>query len=148
MGAEQNHLCPLISYSSPAPPPFRARARVVLARTSEPPCFSVMAMPAIALGFSLAGSRRPSYVRAISRGSHSAASSGCARSAGTTAKVIVMGQAKPASACIAVMYRAARAVCASGSSLVQGSECNSFSTPICISLCHAGWNSTSSMRCP
>jgi len=90
-------------------------------------------MPAIALAFSPGGNKRGSYVRAIRRGSHSAASSGCARSAGTTAKVIVIGQQNPASACIAVMYSAARAVCAHGSSLVQGSECNPFSTPICIS---------------
>ena len=41
IGAEQNHLCPVISYSSAA----RGTARVVFARTSEPPCFSVMAMP-------------------------------------------------------------------------------------------------------
>ena len=46
-----------ISYSAPAPPPFSARATVVLARTSEPPCFSVIAMPAIAEPFSAAGMR-------------------------------------------------------------------------------------------
>jgi hypothetical protein len=41
MGCEQNHLCPVSSYQpSPA-----GSARVVLARTSEPPCFSVMAIP-------------------------------------------------------------------------------------------------------
>ncbi len=60
IGAEQNHLCPTISYSAPAPPPFSARATVVLARTSEPPCFSVIAMPEIALPFSLAAIRRGS----------------------------------------------------------------------------------------
>ena len=48
IGAEQNHLWPTISYSAPAPPPFSGRATVVLARTSEPPCFSVIAMPEIA----------------------------------------------------------------------------------------------------
>ena len=121
---------------------------MVLARTSEPPCFSVIAMPAIAEPFSAAGARRGSYVVAVTSGSHSAASSGWARSAGTTAKVIVIGQQKPASACIAVMYSAARAVCADGSSLVHGSECSSCSTPMLISWCQAGWNSTSSMRCP
>ena len=45
IGAEQNHLWPVISYSAPAPPPFSGLATVVLARTSEPPCFSVIAMP-------------------------------------------------------------------------------------------------------
>ena len=57
IGAEQNHLCPTISYSPPAPPPFRGVATVVLARTSEPPCFSVIAIPAIAEPFSEAGIR-------------------------------------------------------------------------------------------
>ena len=85
---------------------------------------------------------------AVTSGSHSAASSGWARSAGTTAKVIVIGHAYPASACIPVMYIAVRAACAAGSSLVQGSECSSCSTPIVISLCQAGWNSTSSIRLP
>ncbi len=36
------------------------RATVVLARTSEPPCFSVIAMPAIAEPFSLGGISRGS----------------------------------------------------------------------------------------
>ena len=44
-----------------------------------------------------------SYVRAVTSGSQIAASSGWPRRAGTTAKVIVIGHAKPASACIAVM---------------------------------------------
>src|ERR1700726_892652 len=122
IGAEQNHLWPVISYSPPAPPPLSAHARVVLARTSEPPCFSVIAIPVIALPFSVAGIRRGSYVVAVTSGSHVAASSGCARSAGTTANVIVIGQAKPASACIAVMYSAARPTCAAGSTLVHGNE--------------------------
>ena len=65
-------------------------AVVVFARTSEPPCFSVIAIP----------QKAPSI--AVRRGSHSAASSGSARSAGTAAKVIVTGQPKPASACAAV----------------------------------------------
>ena len=41
IGAEQNHLWPT---SSKAPSPIGV-ARVLLARTSEPPCFSVIAMP-------------------------------------------------------------------------------------------------------
>ena len=45
IGAEQNHLWPTISYSAPGPPPFSGVAVVVLARTSEPPCFSVIAIP-------------------------------------------------------------------------------------------------------
>ena len=45
MGAEQNHLCP-VSRWAPGPSAGTGSARVVFARTSEPPCFSVMAMPA------------------------------------------------------------------------------------------------------
>ena len=60
MGAEQNHLCPVISYGFPPPGVDRARAVVVFALTSDPPCFSVMAIPQSA----------PSSVRAVaSRGS-------------------------------------------------------------------------------
>ena len=50
IGAEQNHLCPVSR--QPSPP---CSARVVLARTSEPPCFSVIAMPTVAPDFSGAG---------------------------------------------------------------------------------------------
>ena len=60
IGADMNHLWPVTSYSPPGPPPFSGRATVVLARTSEPPCFSVMPMPASAPAFSLAGTLRPS----------------------------------------------------------------------------------------
>jgi hypothetical protein len=45
IGAEQNHLWPTSSYSAPGPPPLSGVAVVVLARTSEPPCFSVIAIP-------------------------------------------------------------------------------------------------------
>ena len=41
---------------------------------------------------------RERLVAAVSRGTHSSASSGCSRSAGTAANVIVSGQPKPASA--------------------------------------------------
>ena len=60
IGAEQNHLWPTISYSAPGPPPFSGRATVVFARTSEPPCFSVIAMPQSAPAFSAAGTSRGS----------------------------------------------------------------------------------------
>src|SRR5207245_4723240 len=43
IGAEQNHLCPESSYS----PPPRGTARDELARRSEPPCLSVIAMPVV-----------------------------------------------------------------------------------------------------
>ena len=60
IGAEQNHLWPVTSYSAPAPPPLSGTAAVVLARTSEPPCFSVIAIPARAPAFSGAGTIRRS----------------------------------------------------------------------------------------
>ena len=47
-----NHLWPVSSYSAPGPPPLTGRATVVLARTSVPPCFSVIPMPARAPAFS------------------------------------------------------------------------------------------------
>ena len=55
MGAEQNHLWPVIRCSAPAPERPTGSARVVLARTSEPPCFSVMAMPISTPRFSAGG---------------------------------------------------------------------------------------------
>ena len=45
IGADMNHLWPVSSYSAPGPPPFTGRAIVVLARTSVPPCFSVIPIP-------------------------------------------------------------------------------------------------------
>ncbi len=56
IGAEQNHLWPVSRYQ-PSPP---SSALVVLARTSEPPCFSVMAIPARQPALS-AGSLRPGW---------------------------------------------------------------------------------------
>src|SRR5690606_34694817 len=43
-GAEKNHLWPVMMYSRPLDDAIGS-ARVVLERTSEPPCFSVMPMP-------------------------------------------------------------------------------------------------------
>ena len=60
IGAEKNHLWPVIAYSAPGPPPFSGVAVVVLARTSEPPCFSVIPIPQRAPGLSGAGRSSPS----------------------------------------------------------------------------------------
>ena len=57
MGAEVNHLWPRSVYT---PGSAVGVAVVVLARTSEPPCFSVIAMPHLALPFSAAGRSSPS----------------------------------------------------------------------------------------
>ena len=71
---------------------------VVLARTSEPPCRSVIAIPQSTPRFSVAGRRPKSYSPEVRSGSHSAASSGAdARSAGTAAWVMEIGQPCPAS---------------------------------------------------
>src|SRR4051812_2867527 len=93
IGAEQNHLCPVSEYSPSMP---RGTATVVLARTSEPPCFSVIAIPHVAP--SLSGRSDPSYDRDTNRGTHSESFS-----AGTAANVIVIGQQNPASACMPLM---------------------------------------------
>jgi hypothetical protein len=50
IGAEQNHLWPTSRKASPS-----RKARVVLARTSLPPCFSVIAMPMVTPRFSAMG---------------------------------------------------------------------------------------------
>jgi len=60
IGADMNHLWPVSAYSVPAPPPFIGAATVVFARTSEPPCFSVIPIPHSAPGLSGAGRRAPS----------------------------------------------------------------------------------------
>ena len=54
IGAEVNHLWPVSRYV----PSAAGTARVVFVRTSEPPCFSVMPMPARQPAFS-AGLRSP-----------------------------------------------------------------------------------------
>ena len=50
IGAEQNHLCPVSRQSSPA-----RSARVEEPRRSDPPCFSVIAMPSVTPAFSVNG---------------------------------------------------------------------------------------------
>ena len=109
MGAEQNHLCPVTRYSRD--PPMRS-ARVTFARTSDPPCFSVMPMPTSTPDFSSAGANFRSYTRERMRGSHSRASSGSAFSAATAENVIEIGHVCPASFCAVIIINAARAKCA------------------------------------
>ena len=60
IGAEQNHLWPTSSYSAPGRRRSAASPTVVLARTSEPPCFSVIAIPQRAPLLRSAGSERSS----------------------------------------------------------------------------------------
>src|SRR5215470_13544373 len=56
IGAEQNHLCPVNSYS-PAPAGI---AREELTRKSDPPCRSVIAMPIVTARFCFRGIGRGS----------------------------------------------------------------------------------------
>ena len=63
-GAEKNHLWPVMRYE----PSAERTARVVLARTSEPPCFSVIPMPMRPPRLCSKGMSRGSYSRGRSRG--------------------------------------------------------------------------------
>ena len=81
IGAEVNHLCPVSRYS-PGP---AGTARVVFARTSEPPCFSVIDMPASRPRLVSGGRRPKSYSGAASSGSKRLARPGACRNAGTMA---------------------------------------------------------------
>ncbi len=144
IGAEQNHLCPV----SRKPPSPVGVAVVVLARTSEPPCFSVIAMPAMSPRFS-EGLRRPkSYSRLASPGTQRSAMAGSTCSAGTAAYVIEIGQPCPASTWYQAEKPAARSTCAAGRSETHGAACSPEFTATVIRECHAGWNSTSSIRWP
>ena len=132
-GAEQNHLCPRRAYmpapaSVPAPPTVTGSAVVVLARTSEPPCFSVMAMPNSTPDL-VAGSRSSgSYTVDSSAVSHSAASSGLIRNDGTTACVIDSGQPCPASICETSMNPAARSTFAPSPGSAHADVCSPLDT--------------------
>ena len=82
MGAEQNHLSP-VNTCSPGLPV--RTAFMVFVRTSEPPWRSVIAMPTRTPFFCFAGRRPGSYSSVSISGSHSRASAGAWRSAGTAA---------------------------------------------------------------
>src|SRR5262249_29121174 len=90
MGADMNHLWPVIRYSPPGPPLPVATALVVLARTSVPPCFSVMPMPMVTERLCAAPAKLLSYSRAKIFGIQWA-SSGSNDRVGTEALVMVMG---------------------------------------------------------
>ena len=96
IGAEQNHFSPSSAYSSPP----SGRAVVVFTRTSEPPWRSVIAIPQTTPRLAAGGRSPKSYADEASSGSHSAARCGAdARSAGTAAWVIEIGQPWPGSTC-------------------------------------------------
>ena len=145
IGAEVNHLCPWRVYS---PSVDVGTARVTLARTSEPPCFSVMPMPASAPRLPATGRSPGSYDVDASSGVHSLASASSARSAGTAAYVIEIGQPCPGSVCDQAMKPAARRTWACGLSDSHGVAASPWPTARSISQCHEGWKSTSSTRLP
>ena len=60
IGADMNHLRPLMRKNRRSPSPPTASARVVVVRRSEPPWFSVIAIPIIAERFVAAGRQRGS----------------------------------------------------------------------------------------
>ena len=134
---------------APGPPPFSGRAEVVLARTSEPPCFSVIAIPQSAPVLS-AWKRRGSVVerqeaRLPLRGELWL----LAGSAGIPEYVIESGQPAPASACRRHEAGGLRATCAPPArGSLHGSEGRPEAAPFAISSCHEGGTATSSMRLP
>ncbi len=145
IGAEVNHLWPCRVYS---PSAADGRASVTFARTSDPPCFSVIPMPASAPRFSASGRRPGSYVVDASSGVHSFAIASSTRSAGMAAYVIEIGQPCPGSVCDQAMKPAARRTCACGDSDSQGAAARPCPTARSISQCHDGWKATSSIRFP
>ena len=94
IGADVNHLWPVMRYS---PWVSVGAATVVLVRRSEPPCFSVMPMPASRPAFCSGGRSPKSYVRDARPVVHCLARASSARRAGTTAYVMVIGHMWPCS---------------------------------------------------
>jgi len=92
-GAEKNHLWPVSRWARPPGSEAVGTARVVLARTSEPPCFSVIPMPKVSPDFSPGAIVRGSYERLSSPGSQSRPTSGSRCRTGTTACDMDIGQA-------------------------------------------------------
>ena len=116
---------PLVAGDAPAlAVAARAPRACVFARTSEPPCFSVMPMPSSAPRFSSIGSEaRIVVAREDARqpvASIAGGSTRMARSTGTLANVIVSGHCVPFSTCACRKYIAARATCAPGPGATQG----------------------------
>jgi hypothetical protein len=80
----------------------------VLARTSVPPCFSVMPMPSVRPALSTGALFDWSYLREVMRGAHSRNAFGLAISAASEALVMVIGHRCPHSSSEVRKKRAAR----------------------------------------
>ena len=130
IGAEQNHLWPVISYSAARAAAVQRAATVVLARTSEPPCFSVIAIPQRAPGLS---ARRHAARGRSERGEPRLplrGELGLARAApAPPSRSSRSGSRRPASAWPEAMNSAARATWAPGRGSRHGSACRPCSTP-------------------
>src|SRR5713226_551317 len=135
IGPEQNHLCPVMRNSLDWP---RRSARVVLARTSEPPCFSVIPIPTNTPDFSPAGRNRGSYFGERIRDSHCAVNSGSHRSAAIEEKVIETGHVWPNSFWASNMNSPARATLAPFLVSIHGRLWTWFSIAVRISSCQEG----------
>ena len=79
-----------------------ARRVVVLARTSVPPCFSVMPMPSVMPDFSHHGRNAAVVARDTTFGAIFASSVGSAASGASAARVMVIGHRCPVSTCAAM----------------------------------------------
>ena len=93
IGAERNHLWPTSRYIPS--PTFSAVER--LARTSVPPCFSVIPMPSVMPVFCIAAFWLESYLRATILGSQLRSMRGEAMIGATEALVMVIGHRCPLS---------------------------------------------------
>ena len=149
IGAEQNHLWPVSSYSPPGPPRPSARARVVFARTSEPPCFSVIAMPTSAPGLVGGGTNARVVVgrRRCAAPTPPPARAGRAAPAPPSRSSRWDSRARPRPARARRTARRARRARPAADRATAARAARA-ATARRISSCHAGWNSTSSTRCP
>jgi lambda repressor-like predicted transcriptional regulator len=95
IGAEKNHLWPVMRNSSPHGPLPAGTARVVLLRTSLPPCFSVMPMPTVMEVLRSSGMSRASCSFDASLSRSAAYSAALRRITGMQALVMVVGQVEP-----------------------------------------------------
>mmetsp|Transcript_48672 Transcript_48672/g.155520 ORF Transcript_48672/g.155520 Transcript_48672/m.155520 type:complete len:237 (-) Transcript_48672:96-806(-) len=146
MGAEVNHLCPVSQKASPGPswPGCTGSARVVLLRTSEPPCFSVIDMPTVAPGLLLSGPSAPLYLQLCILASSSATqpwrscSGRCCRSTGTAPKPMVRGQQAPGSSCVMRCSSAPRMTCAPARPSCSGCHAKA-ETPASTPSCSSWW---------
>ena len=127
--------------------PASGSARVVLARTSLPPCFSVMPIPNEGARLLPRRAAAPARTRARSAAAPTRRPApGSVRSAGTAACVIDTGQPCPASACVQTRKPGRAPHMPVRPAPRRRSARRRRRVP--SSRCQAGWKSTSSIRLP